>query len=73
MDEERDYLFEYALEDLKGNIRVCRFTVRGERDDARLAEAEERTAPEGFGRMVEYGRPQVVQRPGWSCVFRQEH
>ena len=65
MDEERDYLFEYALEDLKGNVRVCRFTVRGERDDARLAEAEEREQlRRASGAWLEYGRPQVVQRPG---------
>lgn len=65
VDEERDYLFEYALEDLKGNVRVCRFTVRGERDDARLAEAEEREQlRRASGAWLEYGRPQVVQRPG---------
>ena len=65
VDEERDYLFEYALEDLKGNVRVCRFTVRGERDDARLAEAEEREQlRKASGAWLEHGRPQVVQRPG---------
>ena len=64
-NEERDYLFEYALEDLKGNVRVCRFTVRGERDDARLAEAEEREQlRRASGAWLEYDRPQVVQRPG---------
>lgn len=65
VDEERDYLFEYALEDLKGNVRVCRFTVRGERDDARLSEAEEREQlRKASGAWLEHGRPQVVQRPG---------
>ncbi len=65
VDEERDYLFEYALEDLNGNVRACRFTVKGERDDVRLAEAEKREQlRRASGMWLEYGRPQVVQRPG---------
>ena len=39
--------------------------MRGERDDARLAEAEEREQlRKASGAWLEHGRPQVVQRPG---------
>ncbi len=63
--EERDYVFEYALEDLSGNVRFCRFTVRGERNEAALKEAEaEEYGRRVSGEWVEYDRPQVIQRPG---------
>ncbi len=65
VNEERDYVFEYDLEDLNGNVRVCRFTVRGERDDARMAEAEGREQRRrASGTWLEHGCPHVVQRPG---------
>lgn len=63
--EERDYVFEYALEDLKGNRRVYRFTVRGERNDALLAEEAERERLRmASGARLMYDRPNVVQGPG---------
>ena len=65
INEERDYRFEYTLEDLKGNKRVSRFTVRGVRDDAGLArEAERERRRMASGSRLLYDRPNVVQGPG---------
>ena len=63
--EERDYVFEYVLEDLKGNQRTYRFTVRGARNDGLLAEeAERERARMASGARLMYDRPNVVQGPG---------
>lgn len=63
--EERDYAFEYVLEDLFGNVQVYRFKVRGERNDALMSalmaqEAERRSS----GTFLRYDRPHVIQQPG---------
>lgn len=65
INEERDYRFEYTLEDLKGNRRVCRFTVRGVRNEAALVEEAERERQRAeAGSRLMYDRPNVVQGPG---------
>ncbi|MCD8317988.1 MAG: M23 family metallopeptidase, partial [Paraprevotella sp.] len=65
INEERDYRFEYILEDLKGNSRTYRFTVRGKRTDALLtAERQRENRRLASGILLQYDRPQVVQRPG---------
>lgn len=63
--EERDYLFEYQLEDVKGNERIVRFTVRGveEADEMAASEAKE-VQNRAKGIWLEYDKPQVVQLPG---------
>lgn len=63
--EERDYRFEYTLEDLNGNTAVYRFMVRGVRDDALLAEEAERERLRGLsGSRLLHDRMNVVQGPG---------
>lgn len=63
--EERDYRFEYELEDLKGNLCTYAFTVRGERDDLLLAgEAEREVRCKAAGACLLYRKPNVVQGPG---------
>lgn len=63
--QERDYRFEYTLEDLHGNKRVCRFTVRGVRSDALLAEEAGRERQRRLsGSQLFYNRVNVVQGPG---------
>ena len=72
INEERDYCFEYMLEDLKGNVRTCRFTVRGQRDEAglaRVAESVQRSRASGV--WLECGRAHVVQRPGMELRIPQ--
>lgn len=63
--EERDYAFEYVLEDLCGNVRTCRFKVRGERNEEGLAvSAEREAARRASGSWLRQDRSHVVQRPG---------
>lgn len=61
IDEERDYRFEYVLEDNFGNRRTCRFTVRGCRQE--IPAPEERR-----GQTLRWNRTNVVQRPGLELV-----
>lgn len=63
--EERDYVFEYQLDDVKGNRRVVRFTVRGVKDEEKLAASKEKEAQQrAAGTWLEWDAPQVVQLPG---------
>lgn len=61
IDEERDYRFEYVLEDLYGNSNRYRFTVRGKEqaiDSLRKGE-----------NYLYWDRGNVVQKPGMELVI----
>lgn len=63
--EERDYMFEYQLDDVKGNRRVVRFTVRGVKDEVGLAASKEKEAQKrAAGTWLQWDASQVVQLPG---------
>lgn len=63
--EERDYAFEYMLEDLCGNVRTYRFKVRGARNEGRLAAlAEQEAARRTGGYWLRQDRSHVIQQPG---------
>lgn len=63
--EERDYRFEYVLEDLFGNRSTYRFTVRGERADERIAaQADYERFRREEGHPLSAGRAHVLQYPG---------
>lgn len=63
--EERDYTFEYTLEDLCGNARVYRFKVRGERGDKCLfVLAEQEAERRASGTLLKQDRSHVLQQPG---------
>lgn len=63
--EERDYDFEYVLEDLSGNASTYRFKIRGERDDFKLAACAEREAERrASGYWLYHDRSHTIQQPG---------
>lgn len=61
VDEERDYRFKYVLEDIYGNSRSYRFTVRGRKqpiDSLRVSED-----------YLFWDRRNIVQRPGMELMI----
>lgn len=62
IDEERDYHFRYVLEDNFGNRSICRFVVRGRRQEIPLP-----SAPSG-NKMLSWNRTNVIQEPGMEFV-----
>lgn len=61
IDEERDYRFEYVLEDLYGNSNRYRFTVRGKEQAIDLLRKGEN--------YLYWDRGNVVQKPGMELVI----
>ncbi len=66
INEERDYHFMYVLEDNFGNRSVCRFVVKGQRQDIPAPE-------EKRGQPLYWNRTNIVQRPGFELIIPKCH
>lgn len=61
IDEERDYRFQYVLEDNFGNISRCSFVVRGKKQPIPEVKTDKQE-------MVRFWKTSVIQRPGFEFI-----